>query len=246
VRQRDDDGEQLLWRSDAQREIGGCRGFQVPRRSPGTPRGCPSDATYESDGGGPKFSLPFCEHDMGGGGGAFLGREEVGGLGGVQGRLYPQVKADINGFPKSAEVFNDPTMATAMPDLYPSSEDRARVRGTRFPASDPEPNPSGRAPIFLLRRWRRRFRCRGLGEGDESDRSGPCASERGGWSGGPAWQAEGAGLRGREVQSGPTKDLAQSAGNVPFLYSFSFLFLFPIEFSFKFEFELSISNKMHN
>jgi len=135
---------------------------------------------------------------------------------------------------------------TATPDLYPSSEDRARVRGTRFPASDPEPKPSGRAPIFLLRRWRRRFRCRGLGEGDESDRSGPCASERGGWSGGPAWQAEGAGLRGREVQSGPTKDLAQSAGNVPFLYSFSFLFLFPIEFSFKFEFELSISNKMHN
>jgi hypothetical protein len=54
------------------------------------------------------------------------------------------------------------------------------------------------------RRWRGGFRCRGLGEGDESDRSGPCASERGGWSGGPAWQAEGVvGLRNARKAAPP-------------------------------------------
>jgi hypothetical protein len=52
----------------------------------------------------------------------FLRRERAGKLCGVQGRLYPQVKADINGFPKSAEVFNGPTMATA----YGGEADGAR------------------------------------------------------------------------------------------------------------------------
>jgi hypothetical protein len=66
------------------------------------------------DGGGGLSIANAAEMELAMDGAGFLRRERAGRLGGgTQGRLYPQVKADINGFPKSAEVFNGLTMATA-------------------------------------------------------------------------------------------------------------------------------------
>jgi hypothetical protein len=47
---------QLHWRRNAPTEINGRRGCQEPRRSTGTPHGCPRAPNHELDGGGPNLS----------------------------------------------------------------------------------------------------------------------------------------------------------------------------------------------
>jgi hypothetical protein len=67
---------------------------------------------------------PFLEHDTGGGGGAFLGREEVGGPSGRPKGSYPQVEADFNRFPE-------------LTDCARSSASSLLTRGKRGRSTEP-------------------------------------------------------------------------------------------------------------